>query len=160
MEARVEKDPTVAPLYTFKRQMTVAWGDCDPAGIVYYPRYFEFFDANTNAMLASALGMNKPTTLRHYKVAGWPMVDSRAKFSVPVSFCEEITIETQLVRLGRSSFSLVHRVAKSSGEIAVEGVETRILIRRDENDQHKIHSVQIPADMAEKLGASEVNPCQ
>jgi 4-hydroxybenzoyl-CoA thioesterase len=153
MEVRVEKEVVSQPLYTIKRQMTVAWGDCDPAGIVYYPRYFEFFDANTNAMLAEALGMNKPVILRHYRVAGWPMVDSRAKFTVPVSYCEEITIETDLLRLGRSSFSLAHRIVKSSGELAVEGIEKRILIGRDENDPHKIHSVPIPVDMAEKLGA-------
>jgi 4-hydroxybenzoyl-CoA thioesterase len=23
---------------------TVDWGDCDPAGIVFYPRYFAWFD--------------------------------------------------------------------------------------------------------------------
>jgi len=24
---------------------TIEWGDCDPAGIVFYPRYFAYFDA-------------------------------------------------------------------------------------------------------------------
>jgi 4-hydroxybenzoyl-CoA thioesterase len=32
---------------TFRRQLTVEWGDCDPAGIVFNPRFFEYFDANS-----------------------------------------------------------------------------------------------------------------
>ena len=28
----------------------IEWGDCDPAGIIFYPRYFEFFDAWTAAL--------------------------------------------------------------------------------------------------------------
>ena len=33
-----------------KRARRIQWGDCDPAGIVFYPRYFEIFDASTTAM--------------------------------------------------------------------------------------------------------------
>ena len=25
-------------------EITVEWGDCDPAGIVFYPRYLEMFN--------------------------------------------------------------------------------------------------------------------
>ena len=41
------------------RVVRIEWGDCDPAGIVYYPRYFAFFDASTSALLERALGMTK-----------------------------------------------------------------------------------------------------
>ena len=36
------------------RNVTIQWGDCDPAGIVFYPRYFEMFDASTAALFARA----------------------------------------------------------------------------------------------------------
>jgi acyl-CoA thioesterase FadM len=29
---------------SFRTEILVAWGDCDPAGIVYYPNYFHWFD--------------------------------------------------------------------------------------------------------------------
>ena len=32
----------------------IEWGDCDPAGIVFYPRYFEMFDGSTTALFSSA----------------------------------------------------------------------------------------------------------
>ena len=31
-----------------RRTVRIEWADCDPAGIVFYPRYFEMFDAATN----------------------------------------------------------------------------------------------------------------
>ncbi|WP_265519275.1 acyl-CoA thioesterase [Nitratireductor luteus] len=133
--------------------MMVEWGDCDPAGIVYYPRYFEFFDANTNSLLADALGMQKPDILRRFKVAGWPMVDCQAKFATPISFGQQVTIATDVVRIGRSSITLSHRVTSRSGALAVEGNDTRVWIGRDENDPSKIHSIPIPCEVTQRLGA-------
>ncbi len=37
-----------------RRAVTIEWGDCDPAGIVFYPRYFAMFDASTAALFAVA----------------------------------------------------------------------------------------------------------
>ena len=39
-----------------RRAVAIEWGDCDPAGIVFYPRYFAMFDASTAALFAHALG--------------------------------------------------------------------------------------------------------
>ena len=35
------------------------WGDCDPAGIVFYPRYFAMFDHSTVLLIEAALGIRK-----------------------------------------------------------------------------------------------------
>ena len=36
-------------MLTSRHQVTIEWGDCDPAGIVYFPNYFRYFDGSTNA---------------------------------------------------------------------------------------------------------------
>ena len=46
------------------RKVRIEWGDCDPAGIVFYPRYFEMFDASTSALFERALGMTKFQALK------------------------------------------------------------------------------------------------
>jgi len=61
-----------------RKQIYVEWGDCDPAGIVYYPRYFEYFDACTNALFESA-GLPKPDLLRTYGIMGIPLVEAHAR---------------------------------------------------------------------------------
>ena len=46
-------------MFTNSRTVRIEWGDCDPAGIIFYPRYFEIFDTCTTALIECALGMNK-----------------------------------------------------------------------------------------------------
>ena len=52
------------------RIIRVQWGDCDPAGIVYYPRYFEWFDASSFLLFEKATGMTKMRMLEKYNGAG------------------------------------------------------------------------------------------
>ena len=47
------------------RVVRIEWGDCDPAGIIYYPRYFAIFDACTSALIERALGMTNSELMRH-----------------------------------------------------------------------------------------------
>jgi 4-hydroxybenzoyl-CoA thioesterase len=32
-------------MLTYVRNTRIEWGDCDPAGIVFYPRFFALFDS-------------------------------------------------------------------------------------------------------------------
>ena len=45
-------------MLTNTRRLAIEWGDCDAAGIVFYPRYFAMFDASTAYLLEKAIGMN------------------------------------------------------------------------------------------------------
>ena len=46
-------------MFSNTRTTRVEWGDCDPAGIIFYVRYFDFFDVSTTMLLERALGMKK-----------------------------------------------------------------------------------------------------
>ena len=91
------------------RNVRIEWCDCDPAGIIFYPRYFEMFDTSTTILIERALGMNKIDYLKAYDFAGHPVVETRARFRQPTRFGDEVAIETTLVECGRSSFRLEHR---------------------------------------------------
>jgi len=39
---------------TFAYEFDVSWGDCDPARIVFYPRYFQWIDARSHKLMAAA----------------------------------------------------------------------------------------------------------
>ena len=102
------------------RTTRIEWGDCDPAGIVFYPRYFEIFDTSTTMLVERATGMKKIEYLKAYDLAGHPVVETRARFRIPTRFGDEVEIETKLVSCGRSSFKLEHRLTLA-GALAVEG---------------------------------------
>jgi 4-hydroxybenzoyl-CoA thioesterase len=140
------------PVITNKRNVRIVWGDCDPAGIVYYPRYFEMFDTSTTALFERALGMTKFEFLKAYDCLGYPMVDTRARFAIPTRYGDDVVIETTITEIKRSSFTVEHRLMKN-GELAVEGFETRVWVGRDPADADKIKAKPIPQEVLAKLAA-------
>ena len=56
-------------MFVNRRTVKIEWGDCDPAGIVFYPRYFAFFDASTHALFEAA-GLPKPRMIREFDIVG------------------------------------------------------------------------------------------
>jgi 4-hydroxybenzoyl-CoA thioesterase len=131
------------------RNVRIEWGDCDPAGIVYYPRYFAFFDASTAALFERALGMTKHDYLKAYDFAGHPLVSTQSRFIIPTRFGDDVRIESTITEFRRSSFDLSHRLFKN-GALAVEGIETRVWVRGDAASG-KIASAPIPREVIERL---------
>src|SRR3954462_15434172 len=82
-------------MLTYTRNARIEWGDCDPAGIVFFPRYFAMFDSCTTALFSQALGMSKYQFTRHYEFQGYPMVDTRARFLKPTKYGDDVVIETR-----------------------------------------------------------------
>ncbi len=139
-------------MLTNTRNVRIVWGDCDPAGIVYYPRYFDMFDTSTTALFERALGMTKFQFVKAYDLLGYPMVDTRARFLVPTRYGDDVVIETVITEIRRSSFDVRHRLTKE-GTLAVEGFETRVWVVRDPADPDKIKAKPLPPEMVAKLMA-------
>jgi 4-hydroxybenzoyl-CoA thioesterase len=139
-------------MLTHTRKLTIEWGDCDPAGIVFYPRYFAMFDASTAALFAHALGMRKAQMLETYGIAGIPMVDTRARFIAPASFGDAVEIESTVIAFKRSSFDVHHRLTRD-GALLVEGFETRVWVARDPEDAKRIKAQAIPQEVIARFTA-------
>jgi len=132
------------------RNMRIEWGDCDPAGIIFYARYFEFFDVSTTCLIERALGMKKIEYLKAYGFVGHPLVQTRAKFHRPTRFGDDVEIESKLLACGRSSFKIEHRLTLA-GVLAAEGSETRVWVGRNPADPKSIKSQAIPPDVVARL---------
>ena len=138
-------------MFTRTIKVEIQFGDCDPAGIVYYPNYFRFFDNATAALLSAAFVMHKRNWLEHFGIAGIPMVDTGARFIKPSRFGDVVDIRSEVTELGRSSFSVKHTLLRD-GEIAIEAHEKRVWVVRDE--QGGIRSAPLPEDVRQLLSAS------
>ncbi|PWE76568.1 4-hydroxybenzoyl-CoA thioesterase [Bradyrhizobium sp. SUTN9-2] len=139
-------------MFVNQREVQIQWGDCDPANIVYYPRYFAMFDDSTSTLFEAA-GFSKQDLVRKYGLVGIPMVDTRAKFYIPSTYGDWITIETKIESIKRSSFEVKHNVYKG-GALAIEGFETRVLVGRDPVNPDKLKSAPFPAEMVAKFTGS------
>jgi 4-hydroxybenzoyl-CoA thioesterase len=125
-----------------RRNVRIEWGDCDPAGIVYFPRYFEMFDAATAALFES-VGYRKPLLLKTFGIIGFPAVNVSSTFSIPCSFGDDVVIESTIAEWGRASFKVQHRLLKA-GALAVEGLETRVWAVSDATRPSGIRGEAIP----------------
>jgi 4-hydroxybenzoyl-CoA thioesterase len=139
-------------MQVYTRNTRIEWGDCDPAGIVFYPRYFALFDSCTTGLFSQVLGMSKHKFLRNYAFAGYPMVDTRARFLKPTKFGDDVVIETKIAAFRRSSFDVQHRLTLD-GELAVECFDTRVWVERQPDDPDKVRAKPIPQEVIAKFSA-------
>jgi 4-hydroxybenzoyl-CoA thioesterase len=117
-------------MLTNRRTIRIEWGDCDPAGIVFYPRYFAMFDHSTVLSIERGLGMTKHQLYATYEFHGYPVVDNQARLLIPTRYCDDVVIETAFAEVGRTSFRMQHRLLKD-GALAVDASETRVWVVRD-----------------------------
>ena len=132
--------------FTFRRQPTIEWGQCDPAGIVFNPRFFEMFDASSWMLFEAVLGVKPQDLAAAYGIIGIALVDARANFLKPVKFGDSVEIASRVSEFRRSSFDIEHKITVGD-ELAVEGTETRVWAVRDKIDPDKIKAVAIPQDV-------------
>jgi 4-hydroxybenzoyl-CoA thioesterase len=139
--------------FTFQRQLTIEWGQCDPAGIVFNSRFFEIFDTSTWQLLEAALGVRPHELATAFGIMGIPLVDVRANFLKPIKFGDVVDMTSRVSEFRRSSFDVEHRLSVG-GELAVEGGETRVWAARSKDDPEKIGGAAIPSDVIAKFGAA------
>jgi len=139
-------------MFSSRRNVRIEWGDCDPAGIVFYPRYFAMFDHSTVLLIEHALGMPKHRMYEAYDFAGYPSVAARARFLIPTRYGDDVVIETSITKVGRSSFSLTHRLSKE-GALAVEAFDTRAWVVRDPERPGGLRAVPVPDEVVTRFKA-------
>jgi len=129
-----------------RQQFTIKWAYCDPAGIVFNSRFFEFFDWGTWILFERALGVRPPDLGATFGILGIPLVDASARFLAPAWFGDVVELTSEVSEFRRSSFDVAHRLFVR-GEIAVDGRETRVWATRNAADPSQIKAQPIPDDV-------------
>jgi len=136
--------------FVSRRRFTVEWSHCDPAGIVFNSRFFEYFDWGTWTLFEAVLGVKPPDLAASFGIVGLPLVDASARFLAPARFGDAVELVSHVSAFRRSSFDVAHQLLVRS-EIAVEGSETRVWAGRDPDDPTKIKSQAIPAEVMQRF---------
>jgi len=101
----------------------VHWGDCDPAGIIFYPTYFRWMDAATWAFMAS-VGY-EAQRMREEQLA-MPLVAADCQFVSPAKHGDRCEVRSRIARFGGASFLVVHDIVRSDGTQLAKGSEKRV----------------------------------
>ena len=128
----------------------VQWGHSDPAGIVFYPNFFAYFDEATWALFYEA-GLSLDVMRNKYNCLGIPLVDAQASFKSPCRFRDILTIESIVTDVKEKTFSVLH-VVKNGGREALVGREIRIWGIVHPDDPQRLKAVPLPADVLKALG--------
>ena len=126
----------------------IMWGDLDSFGIVYYPRYYEWFDACAHLFFVS-IGLSLGDLWDERGIL-FGLMETSGKYHSPGRYLDDIEIATTLREVKSRAIVLKHIIRRApEGELMVEGYENRVCL--DCSDPRNFHAMAIPHDMAQAL---------
>lgn len=131
---------------TTTMNVDIRFGDCDPAGIVFFPRYHRWMDAASLNFFMTQ-GVPPWHELEHTRgIVGTPLLEHHARFVKSATYGERLTITTSVVEWRAKVFLQKHTVMRGD-DLICESTETRIFVVRDEQDRRRIRAIPIPQDI-------------
>jgi YbgC/YbaW family acyl-CoA thioester hydrolase len=112
----------------YSRELTVAWGESDPFGLVYYPMMFTWFNETEHELLR-ALGFPTNKLIKESRTA-FVMGDVHFRFIGPAAYGEKVRTTIQLHKMTDSTIHWdCKAVQAGSGDVITEGRAIRIYAR-------------------------------
>ena len=127
-------------------EMEVMFGDCDPAGIVFFPNFSKWMDASS---LNFFVKCGVPTWRDLYKttgIIGTPLLEINTRFISPATYGERLRVHTSIQEWRSKVFIQKHIVTRGDTLIC-EGTETRAFCIRHPDNPNGIKAVAVPADI-------------
>ena len=129
--------------------VNVMFGDCDPAGIVFFPNFSKWMDAASHHYF-HACGVPPWRELyNETRLIGTPLLEIHTKFYVSATYGQSLVIHTQITSWGRKTFEQHHQVYRGD-TLLCEGTETRIFVIRPNPNGDEIQSIAVPQWIKDK----------
>ena len=122
--------------------LQVHFGDCDPAGIVFYPNFFRWYDAASRNFFDRCGLPPWRETEKLYGILGTPLVEASSKFLRPATYGDTIQVHTSISSWEEKVFIQQHQI-KRGDDLLATGEERRVFARRDP-DTGRIRDVPAP----------------
>jgi YbgC/YbaW family acyl-CoA thioester hydrolase len=106
----------------FETRFMVEWGDCDEAGIVYYPNFLYWMDSTYQRWLRS-VGLSQRELKKRYGVVT-PVVDIGATFRAPARYDDELVITAEISEWTDRRYRVSYKLSVGTSLIA-DGFEVR-----------------------------------
>ncbi len=117
---------------THIHRVRVEFGDCDPAGIVWFPNFFRWIDAASRHFFVTCGVPPWRETEQALGVIGTPIVDTHTRFMRTASYGDTLDIHVQVPEWRGKSFVQRYRVMRGDTTI-LECDEVRIFAGRRED---------------------------
>ena len=131
---------------TTLHSVDVQFGDCDPAGIVFFPNFLRWMDA---ASLSFFMQCGVPPWRELVKmrgIVGTPLLEINTRFIKSVTYGETIAISTWVEEWRQKVFVQMHQVTRAD-DLICEGREVRAFVRRDPDNPDRLRAIPVPEDI-------------
>lgn len=127
--------------FPFTQRRTVKWGECDPAGIVYTPRFLDWTVEAVEAAFRAIAGITWPEVQARFGL-GAPMRQASLDFASPLRAYDDADLAVTVDSLGTSSIGYRVTTRRPDGTLCFTGLLTSVMI-----DLRTFRPVAIPADI-------------
>ncbi|MBA3243471.1 MAG: acyl-CoA thioesterase [Acidobacteria bacterium] len=116
----------------FSTHITVRFGDCDPAGLVYYPVLFHYCHVAMEEFFAARCGKAYARVMEEERL-GFPTVNARAEFFAPFVYGDEVEAEVFISHVGDTSATFEYRLRRAgSDELCARATLVQVAMHLDE----------------------------
>lgn len=131
---------------TSTMKVEVRFGDCDPAGIVFFPRYHRWMDAASLHFFMSCGVPPWHELERVNGIVGTPLLEHHARFYKSATYGESLQILTEVEEWRTKVFVQKHTIRRGD-DLICESRETRVFCVRDPHDRGRIRAIPVPEDV-------------
>jgi 4-hydroxybenzoyl-CoA thioesterase len=124
-------------------EVNVMFGDCDPAGIVFFPNFSKWMDASSLNFFVQCGIQPWRELVKTTGIIGTPLLEIHTKFSRPATYGETLQIHTSIEEWQAKVFIQKH-VVKRDDDVLCEGTETRVFCTRHPEHSDRIKAIPVP----------------
>ncbi|MGG5886177.1 acyl-CoA thioesterase [Falsiroseomonas sp. HC035] len=134
------------PMQAFRSEQRVRFGDCDPAGIVFFATWFAKANAAVEDWFEAALGIDFHALHAERRV-GTGFAHAEADFFAPGLMGDRVALTPLVTRIGGASYGLTLHVHRGEAEL----LRMHLVTATTNLDARR--AVPVPADLRAALAA-------
>jgi 4-hydroxybenzoyl-CoA thioesterase len=138
------KDKTMSKTVVY--EVEVLFGDCDPAGIVFFPNFLKWMDASSLNFFMKCGVPPWRELVKTTGIIGTPLVEIQTSFKRPATYGERIQIHTSVVEWREKVFVHEH-IVKRGEDVLCIGKDIRAFCVRPPETPDRIKSIPVPEDI-------------
>ena len=128
----------------FVHDQLIRFAHCDPAGIVYFPRFFDLAHSTMEDWFSAGLQQPLPDLIRDRRI-GTPTVSVQCEFVKPLRMGDTLRFEMRVLKAGNASLQLAY-TGKKDGVEHLRMVQTIAFMALDGGS-----ATPIPADLRPRI---------
>ena len=127
-------------------EVPVMFGDCDPAGIVFFPNFSKWMDASSLHFFVQCGVLPWRELVKTTGIIGTPLLEIHTKFLRPATYGETLQIHPSVQEWRGKTFTHKHLVMRGD-DLLCEGTETRAFCVRPPETPDRIKAIPVPEDI-------------